>query len=342
MLLKRFIKYLLIFSLLNICHFADNFTFKIHFLYVGEADCTVIEYEKDEGLFLWVVDCGENISYRKKTDVVDYIQKIVCPYLLKLFPKVNKEVLKKVHCDIILTHPHFDHYWNLGYVIDYFKQFNFNGIYYSNLYDDYEKINYIDRFLNTISYDKRVRNIINKQEIKDKMQQIFTTMPYIFYDKNITIEVLWPEENYKKTNNDFNDNSMVLLITVCGKKILLMADAGVSAEQKIIEKYRNTDTLNNIEIIKIGHHGYDSSSSENLVNIFNNLKYIINSTGPHVLTCGCCNLHQKEDIIDRWKKKCDNVLTTEINGDIVLFYNNSNNNFELKEKKEQDETKKIK
>ena len=151
--------------------------------------------------------------------------------------------------------------------------------------------------------------------------------------KPVKIEVLWPKIDYKNTNNDFNDNSMVLLITVCNKKILLMADAGIAAEKEIINEYSNTDLFKNIEVIKIGHHGYDSSSSEEFVSNFNSLKYVINSTGPHALTCGCCNLHEKNYIINRWEKKCKNILTTEMNGDILLSYNENEDTFEYCKKK---------
>ena len=107
-----------------------NSNFQIHFLYVGEGDSFVIKYysqtkKKD---FLFIVDAGEGISLiKKKTDVVQYIKSLMGK------EEENKEEKITIK-DVILTHPHHDHYWNMK---DVFNNFNVeNFFYYKKMEND--------------------------------------------------------------------------------------------------------------------------------------------------------------------------------------------------------------
>lgn len=71
-----------------------------------------------------------------------------------------------------------------------------------------------------------------------------------------------------------NDNSNIIYTKLNKIKILLMGDAGVEVEKKILEKYN----LENINILKVGHHGSKTSSSEYFINKINP-KYSIISVG---------------------------------------------------------------
>ena len=72
-----FILLLYNYTLFNI--FCNDYTFKIHFLYVGAANCTIIEYEKNKNKYLFIVDCGENVSILKKTNTIEYLCKLGAP-----------------------------------------------------------------------------------------------------------------------------------------------------------------------------------------------------------------------------------------------------------------------
>ena len=311
-----FILLLYNYTLFNI--FCNDYTFKIHFLYVGAANCTIIEYKKNKNKYLFIVDCGENVSILKKTNTIEYLCKLGAP------KKNNSSYDYNCILNVILSHPHVDHYYNLDKIN---SSFNINMFYYSNMYEDYKSIKFVDKYLNTIFYKKKCFDIV-KLIPKNRIKKIFSG-DIIFEDENLKIDVLWPEKNYKYKNNDFNDNSIVLLISIDKKKILIMSDTGIKAEKEIIKKYKNTKIFKNIEVIEIGHHGNNSSSSEEFVNLFKP-KFIINSTGPHPLTCGLCNLHQRRKVIKKWKKRCKKLLTTYNNGNIILKYNKKTKTFNLK------------
>ena len=73
-----------------------------------------------------------------------------------------------------------------------------------------------------------------------------------------------------------NDNSSVIYTELNNYKFLFMGDAGVEIEEDLIEKYN----LQNIDVLKVGHHGSKTSSSEKFVNEINP-KYSIISAGKN-------------------------------------------------------------
>ncbi len=316
----------------------DTFVFILHFLYVGEGDCTVVEYQYNGQTYLYCIDFGGNPSLiKRKTNVVKYLEKRGCKNKNNTHNDNNSSnnIMNDTHSNIkdtennnvklncILTHPHFDHYQDLELL---YQNFDIHKFYYNNLYEDYSKVNFTDKYLNTLRYNKKVRDVV-KTFSPGQKQQVFSA-DIIFQDKNICMQVLWPTKNYKDINNDFNDNSMVILITLQGKNksVLLMADAGVKAEKEIMDKYPG---LTNVDIIKIGHHGNNSSSSQDFIDKMNP-KIVINSTGPHLLGCGLINCHISNKVMKAWQKARNGdtkIYTTHKDGDIIITYDEKSNDF---------------
>ena len=76
--------------------------------------------------------------------------------------------------------------------------------------------------------------------------------------------------------NNENDNSNVLYFIVNNYKFLLMGDAGVDKEKDILDEY----SIEDIDFLKVGHHGSDTSSSKEFIDIMNP-KYSIISVGEN-------------------------------------------------------------
>jgi competence protein ComEC len=75
------------------------------------------------------------------------------------------------------------------------------------------------------------------------------------------LEVIWPDTITAGTfTDDVNDGSIVVLLTYGDTTILLTGDAVVAQEDKFAA------TLPHIDILKVGHHGSDTSSGPNLIN----------------------------------------------------------------------------
>ena len=81
--------------------------------------------------------------------------------------------------------------------------------------------------------------------------------------------------NTKGYDNE-NDNSNVIYTDFDGYKFIFMGDASSTTEIEIIEKYN----LQGIDVLKVGHHGSKTSSSEEFINSINP-KYSIISVGKN-------------------------------------------------------------
>ncbi len=68
-------------------------------------------------------------------------------------------------------------------------------------------------------------------------------------------------ENLNTYGGEGNDSSLVLYMEFIGKKFLFMGDASTSVEKRIIKDNPNLRA----DILKVGHHGSDTSSSESFI-----------------------------------------------------------------------------
>ena len=66
--------------------------------------------------------------------------------------------------------------------------------------------------------------------------------------------------NSKDYGNE-NDNSNVIYTELNNHKFLFMGDAGLEVEEDLIEKYN----LQNIDVLKVGHHGSKTSSNKEFI-----------------------------------------------------------------------------
>ena len=81
--------------------------------------------------------------------------------------------------------------------------------------------------------------------------------------------------NTVEYDND-NDNSSVIYLNYNNYKFLFMGYASTTREKDILEKYN----LNNIDVLKIGHHGSKTSSSKTFIDKISP-KYSIISVGKN-------------------------------------------------------------
>ncbi len=81
--------------------------------------------------------------------------------------------------------------------------------------------------------------------------------------------------NNKIYDNE-NDNSNIIYAKLNNVKMLLMGDASTKVEADLLTNYN----LTNIDILKVGHHGSKTSSSEEFINNINP-KYSIISVGKN-------------------------------------------------------------
>ena len=79
-----------------------------------------------------------------------------------------------------------------------------------------------------------------------------------------------------KLYDNENDNSNVIYTKINNYKFLFMGDASIETEKEILKKYN----INNIDILKVGHHGSKTSSGKFFINEISP-KYSIISVGKN-------------------------------------------------------------
>ena len=118
------------------------------------------------------------------------------------------------------------------------------------------------------------------------------------------------KEKRKETQRKMleNDSSSILLMYYKNKKILLTGDASKKSEEYILNKYN----IGKIDVLKIGHHGSITSTSDEL------LKELRPSLA--IISCGKNNRfnHPHKETIDKLKEYRIKYLRTDISGTIRI------------------------
>jgi competence protein ComEC len=116
--------------------------------------------------------------------------------------------------------------------------------------------------------------------------------------------------NNKDYGNE-NDNSSVIYTELNNHKFLFMGDAGVEVEEDLIEKYN----LNDIDVLKVGHHGSKTSSSKEFINKIEP-KYSIISVGKNNRYG-----HPNKEILDNLKYS--KIYRTDYDGSVMFKIKNN-------------------
>ena len=114
--------------------------------------------------------------------------------------------------------------------------------------------------------------------------------------------------NTKEYDNE-NDNSNVIYLNYDDYKFLFMGDDGIEREKDILEKYN----LKDIDFIKIGHHGSNTSSGKEFINEIKP-KYSIISVGKNNRYG-----HPKDEVLETLRNS--KIYRTDLDGSIEIKLN---------------------
>ena len=180
---------------------------------------------------------------------------------------------------LVLTHSDNDH---IGDYKEIIEEFNVKNIFYSK-YDD--KFNLLLKGYN----NKYPINYLSKLN-----------------DDNFNIDILGPINKY----DDHNSNSIVLKINIYNHNVLYTGDMTIAEENDLINKYNYKLKS---DILKVAHHGSNTSSSMEFLNLVKP-KYSIISVGKNN-NYGLPNV----DIVNRLNK-ISNVYMTKDCGNIDIYF----------------------
>lgn len=223
---------------------------RIHFLNTANSDAILIE---SNGMFA-LVDAGEgNNNPRRKTEYKGYENEVI-----NYIKKVCKTEDGTAYLDFILgTHCHYDHIGSFGALISdteigigkaYFKEFNYAAV------KDYETEKWkVDEIYNQIIA------LLNSRSVP--VISNLPTEPFEFGDFTLQFyNTVTPDE---LAGEGENASSVGIKVSKAGKSAFLAADITSSTGLEDVV----ADDVGDIDLLKIGHHGYFGSSSRGFLSV---------------------------------------------------------------------------
>ena len=143
---------------------------------------------------------------------------------------------------------------------------------------DYDHMGEAINLVNNFKVEKVIFNCGEFNELEKDLIKVLDKkkIPYYSCIKELNID---DNKLYFLNNKDYgneNDNSSVIYTKLNNYKFLFMGDAGVEVEEDLIEKYN----LQDIDVLKVGHHGSKTSSSKKFIDEIEP-KYSIISVGKN-------------------------------------------------------------
>lgn len=219
---------------------------KIHFLNTGHSDCIILEsYGK-----IAMIDSAEDTDFPKDKPHLNLkgYEDIVVKYLLDNFSDENGNV----NIEFVLgTHCHSDHIGGFYTVINhpnifvktaYLKPYNEQNI------CRFERV----RWDNTEVYNQMLDAIKkNDVELVEEFDEIKTVLG------DFNIEFFNGKNRERKIKFGENVNSVGTLVTIGKSRAFLAGDINYKAG----DEKRIADKIGNVDLLKVGHHGYLYSTS---------------------------------------------------------------------------------
>lgn len=254
---------------------------QIAFVNVGQGDCVVIELPYRRQVI--VIDAGgllrfDQDKWKERRTPYEVGRQVVVPYL-------KGRGIQKMDL-FILTHADADHVEGAEEVL---REVRVKEVHVTP--NSLEKA-VMNDFLDELKHTKTI--------VKERM------VGHEWQVGDVEFRYLWPHETKYEGNND----SLVLLVQQEGFKALFTGDLEKEGEAELVKLY--PDLLQNVHLLKAGHHGSKTSSIEEFVAL----------TSPRfvVFMAGENNRynHPHIDVVNRFEQRNIPYVTTGYEGTVEV------------------------
>ena len=280
---------------------SDN-ALSVHFLNVGSGDAILVRFPNNQTM---IVDSG-SASYQE--NVLFYIDNV-------FFKRTDGK--KFVY--MVVTHSDEDH---MGNMLSILNTYPVTTLYRPNiLASDYESEDALpsNTIVDTLVYNNFIQKVL--QLSQQNSLNVITTFAgqTISINGQEMVQFLTPNVlNYSETNN----YSPIMLLSYSNQKIMLTGDAEMSAEYEMINNYLLDINNLDVDVLKLGHHGSNTSTSLEFLETVKP-EYIIISAGDEYN-------HPSPEVIDRIysysqannPSLTNNILVTKEVGNVIYYINN--------------------
>lgn len=246
---KRLLIFLLMISFCFLINFEMNrhLSLRMTFISVGQGDATLIELPNKSGTIL--VDAGGILRFggeewKQPNNEYEVGRQVIVPFL-------KGRGISKID-QLILTHADADHVEGAEEVL--------------------EAMNIDEIHITPNSLEKNVMNDVVTEAQKQRIPIIERMAGMSWKVGEVEFEYLMPTDTEYEGNND----SLVLLVRYKEHRILLPGDLEMEGEAELLRK--NAEKISNVTVLKAGHHGSKTSTTEDFLKV-TNPEIIIYSTG---------------------------------------------------------------
>ena len=224
---NKVLKVLIVFVLLVFILNTIPQKLKIHFVDVGQGDCTFITTPQNKTI---LIDGGGSMS-----EEYDVGKSTLLPYILdRGYTKLDY---------VFISHFDQDH---VGGILTILEELRVGQVYISKQEQDSE--NY-QKFLKIVK-DKKIQVKVLKQGDCLKIE------------KNLYFDILWPIEEQIQ-ENVLNNNAMVMKLRYGKFSMLFTGDIEAIAEEKILDFYKEKgESILKSDVLKVAHHGSKTSTTQ--------------------------------------------------------------------------------
>lgn len=224
---KKVLKFLIVFVLLVFILNIIPKKLKIHFVDVGQGDCTFITTPQNKTI---LIDGGGSMS-----EEYDVGKSTLLPYILdRGYTKLDY---------VFISHFDQDH---VGGILTILEELRVGQVYISKQEQDSE------------NYQKFLKIVKNK-----KIQvKVLKQGDCLKIENNLYFDILWPIEEQIQ-ENVLNNNAMVMKLRYGKFSMLFTGDIEDVAEKKILDFYeeKGEDILKS-DVLKVAHHGSKTSTTQ--------------------------------------------------------------------------------
>ncbi|MCM1053802.1 MAG: MBL fold metallo-hydrolase [Ruminococcus sp.] len=295
--MKKFL--ILVVVLFSMCA-CDKLDLKSSFGYPNKTNDSIVtdnldkEVNYDGNLIVHFLDVGQADSIfielpNKECMLIDAGEKSNSEKIINYIDDLN---YKKIDY-VVGTHPHADH---IGGLSDVINHFDIGNIYMPKV----------------VATSKTYENLLNTIASKNLKIKSGKSGVNVIDEDGLNISFLAPN---KDKYSGYNNYSIVVKIVYGRTSYLFMGDAEAISEKEITSDLAS-------DILKVGHHGSDTSSSEEFLDKVKP-KYAIISVGEN----NKYN-HPASITLDKLKKYTSNIYRTDINGNIII--SSDGNDYDIK------------
>lgn len=248
----------------------------------------------DSSFSIYYLDVGQgDCTIIKSNDNVMMIDTSTKNHTLDIQEALKSLSIEKIDY-LVITHQHDDHMGSAKDIIDKYEVAN---IIMPKLSD----INMVT----TTGYESLLKSIANRN-----VNAIPATVGESFKLGDATVQIFSPSQQ----DEDLNNMSVVLKVVYGETSFIFQGDAEKTVEKQLL----NSDYDLNADVIKLGHHGSNTSSTE---------KYL-KAVNPQyaIISCGADNSygHPHDEVIDRLKNNNISFFVTAQTGDVTVTSDGEN------------------